>query len=119
MSSPINLRALDALRGLLAVYVLAGHARWLLWTGHREWLASAPAAWELPLGYSSAMLRYGHEAVMVFFVLSGFFIHLRAAEQFAGRRRGRARQHGSIILKTSSRENAGHLVSKRTGPLAL
>jgi peptidoglycan/LPS O-acetylase OafA/YrhL len=79
MIDAINLRALDALRGFLAVYVLAGHARWLLWAGHREWLAASPALWELPIGYSSAVLRYGREAVMIFFVLSGFFIHLKAA----------------------------------------
>jgi peptidoglycan/LPS O-acetylase OafA/YrhL len=78
-SLEINLRALDGLRGFLALYVLAGHARWLLWAGHREWLAASPALWELPLGYSSALLRYGREAVMIFFVLSGFFIHLKAA----------------------------------------
>jgi peptidoglycan/LPS O-acetylase OafA/YrhL len=79
----INRRALDALRGLLAVYVLDGHARWLRWAGHREWLASSPSTWELPLGYASALLRYGHEAVLVFFVLSDFFVHLRGAGQMA------------------------------------
>ena len=83
MGGAINLRALDALRGFLAVYVLAGHARWLLWAGHREWLATSPALWELPIGYASALLRYGHEAVMIFFVLSGFFIHLKAAERLS------------------------------------
>jgi peptidoglycan/LPS O-acetylase OafA/YrhL len=38
---------------------------------HRRWLE--------PMVFASATVRYGHEAVMVFFVLSGFFIHLRAA----------------------------------------
>jgi peptidoglycan/LPS O-acetylase OafA/YrhL len=78
----INLRGLDSLRGLLAVYVIVGHCRWLLWAGHSNWLASHPAWWELPLGYASALFRFGHEAVMVFFVLSGFFIHLKAACSF-------------------------------------
>ncbi len=77
----INLRCLDVLRGLLATYVLLGHCRWLLWCGHTEWLASSPAPWELPIGYASALFRFGHEAVIVFFVLSGFFIHLRSARQ--------------------------------------
>lgn len=76
----MSLRSLDALRGALAVYVLVGHCRWLLWSGHSAWLGSAPAAWELPLGFGSGAFRYGREAVMVFFALSGFFIHLRAGE---------------------------------------
>lgn len=79
-----NLKSLDSLRGLLAVYVLFGHARWLLWVGHSAWLRLPHNAWQTPLVYASSALRFGHEAVMVFFVLSGFFIHLRAAEQLAG-----------------------------------
>lgn len=78
----ISLRSLNVLRGLLAVYVVLGHSRWLLWAGHAEWLKQPHAIWEIPFVYASALLRFGHEAVMVFFVLSGFFIHLRAAEQF-------------------------------------
>lgn len=76
----MNLRCLDALRGALAVYVLIGHCRWLLWAGHAAWLGSAPADWEVPMAFASGIFRYGREAVMVFFVLSGFFIHLRAGE---------------------------------------
>ncbi len=81
ISAQINLRSLDALRGLLATYVLLGHARWLLWAGQAEWSRYPHSAWEWALAYVSATLRYGYEAVMVFFVLSGFFIHLRAAQQ--------------------------------------
>jgi peptidoglycan/LPS O-acetylase OafA/YrhL len=77
---PINLRSLDVLRGLLATYVLLGHARWLLWAGHAKWMEHPHSGWESLLAYASASLRYGHEAVMIFFVLSGFFIHLRAAQ---------------------------------------
>ena len=76
----VNLRGLDMLRGALAVYVLLGHCRWLLWAGHAQWMAQAHQPWVELLVYASAGLRFGHEAVMVFFVLSGFFIHLRAAE---------------------------------------
>lgn len=75
----INFRNLDALRGLLAVYVAIGHCRWLLWGGHAVWLASAYEPWEAVPVYASAVFRYGREAVMVFFVLSGFFIHYQAA----------------------------------------
>ena len=79
----INFGNLDALRGLLAVYVALGHCRWLLWEGHAAWLAAPHDAWETVPVYASAVLRYGREAVMVFFVLSGFFIHFRAAEPAA------------------------------------
>jgi peptidoglycan/LPS O-acetylase OafA/YrhL len=77
----VNVRNLDALRGLLAVYVVLGHVRWLLWVGHTPWLQQAHELWAVPLVYMSAFLRFGREAVMVFFVLSGFFIHLRNAER--------------------------------------
>jgi len=79
----INLWALDGLRGLLALYVIAGHTRWLLWAGHAEWSSSQHPAWQNVIAQSSAVLRYGHEAVMGFFVLSGFFIHLRIARDLA------------------------------------
>ncbi|MES2568821.1 MAG: acyltransferase [Verrucomicrobiota bacterium] len=82
----MNLRSLDALRGLLATYVLLGHSRWLLWAGHEEWSRHAHALLEKIIVYASALLRYGHEAVTVFFVLSGFFIHLRFAQSSADKR---------------------------------
>jgi peptidoglycan/LPS O-acetylase OafA/YrhL len=78
--SRLNLRTLDMLRGILAVYVLLGHCRWLLWAGHDAWMAAPHARWLEPVAYASASVRYGREAVMVFFVLSGFFIHLRATQ---------------------------------------
>ncbi len=82
-SRGINFRNLDALRGLLAVYVAIGHCRWLLWGGHAAWLASPFEPWETVPVYASAVFRYGREAVMVFFVLSGFFIHYQAAARLA------------------------------------
>lgn len=75
----ISFKNLDALRGLLAVYVAIGHCRWLLWSGHSVWLAAPHQSWEAIPAYASAAFRYGREAVMVFFVLSGFFIHYQAA----------------------------------------
>ena len=79
----MHLKRLDALRGLLALYVLAGHARWLLWEGASAFASHARSWWALATAYGTAGLRFGHEAVMVFFVLSGFFIHLKAAESLA------------------------------------
>ena len=77
----LNLKSLDALRGLLAVYVLAGHCRWLLWIGYSNWSQQPHPIWQKFIVLFSSILRYGHEAVIVFFVLSGFFIHLRISKQ--------------------------------------
>jgi peptidoglycan/LPS O-acetylase OafA/YrhL len=89
VKSAINLRSLDSLRGLLAVYVLAGHARWLLWTGWETWRQTPHGVLATAIAAASAGLRYGHEAVIVFFVLSGFFIHFRSGENLAAGRAGR------------------------------
>jgi len=65
----LNLRSLDALRGFLAIYVVFGHCRWLLWAGNNEW-NKIPHNWLANiLAITSAIFRYGHEAVMIFFVL--------------------------------------------------
>jgi peptidoglycan/LPS O-acetylase OafA/YrhL len=79
--SPIDLAVLDALRGLAALYVVLHHAEWLLWApvlsgrdtniGHRILLA-----------FSSSLLL-GHQAVLVFFLISGFCIHYRQARRLA------------------------------------
>ena len=74
-----NFQSLDVLRGLLALYVIAGHARWLLWIGNSGWTSIPSSAVANGIAMASATLRYGHEAVMVFFALSGFFIHMRMA----------------------------------------
>ncbi len=68
---------LDGLRGLAALYVMIGHARWLLWEGYQAYLTH-PAQYTTAgkaLVYGLALFRYGHEAVLVFFILSGFLIH--------------------------------------------
>jgi peptidoglycan/LPS O-acetylase OafA/YrhL len=82
-TSAVNLRSLDVLRGLLALYVVFNHARWLLWQGHANFFAQPHSGWAKALAYSSAVFKYGHLAVMVFFALSGFFIHLRMAQKLA------------------------------------
>ncbi|TWT72937.1 acyltransferase family protein [Allorhodopirellula solitaria] len=81
--SLVDLTGLDTLRGLLAVFVVAHHARWLCWTGQAQWRMTEHTWLPSAIANVTAVFRYGHEAVMVFFALSGFFIHLRAAKQFA------------------------------------
>ena len=70
---------LDALRGIAAVYVVMGHARWLLWEGYAAYLTHS-AQYSFPekiLVYTLAVTKYGHQAVLFFFVLSGFVIHYK------------------------------------------
>lgn len=75
---------LDGLRGLAALYVMIGHARWLLWEGYSEGYLKHPelyGAFQKAVMYFFSLFKYGHEAVLFFFVLSGFVIHLKHARQ--------------------------------------
>jgi peptidoglycan/LPS O-acetylase OafA/YrhL len=77
---------LDGLRGLAAFYVMVGHARWLLWEGYSEGFQKHAASYSVlnkALMYFFSLFKYGHEAVLFFFVLSGFVIHLRYARRMA------------------------------------
>jgi peptidoglycan/LPS O-acetylase OafA/YrhL len=79
---PSKLIFLDGLRGLAALYVMIGHARWLLWEGFTDGYKAHPERYGLAakmLTYGAGVFRWGHEAVLFFFVLSGFVIHLRYA----------------------------------------
>jgi peptidoglycan/LPS O-acetylase OafA/YrhL len=81
-----KLAFLDGLRGLAALYVMIGHARWLLWEGYSDGYRAHPDRYGLlgkMLVGASAAFRWGHEAVIFFFVLSGFVIHLRYATRLA------------------------------------
>ena len=72
----------DALRGFCAFYVVAGHARSDLWS----WQAASAIPHSLPfviLNRIWALAQFGHLAVMLFFILSGFCIHLRYAGKLA------------------------------------
>lgn len=134
----VNLRSLEALRGVLAVYVLIGHARWLLWDGHFRWIQEPHSWWSNALAYASAGFRYGHEAVICFFVLSGFFIHFRwAGAQADGKPRpfdisdyARRRAHrlvppyilalaATVLLDVVGRMNFPSLYASATGDALL
>jgi peptidoglycan/LPS O-acetylase OafA/YrhL len=74
---------LDGLRGLAAFYVMMHHLRYLLHEGYSDshGMAGYTRIQKLEQ-YGMSIFRYGHEAVIFFFVLSGFVIHLRAAQGF-------------------------------------
>src|SRR5438552_18554076 len=82
----LNLQFVDGLRGLAALYVMVGHARWLLWEGYSEGFLKHPQDYSIfnkALVYLFSLFKYGHEAVLFFFVISGFVIHLRYAQALA------------------------------------
>ncbi|MGO8670029.1 MAG: acyltransferase family protein [Capsulimonadaceae bacterium] len=70
---------LDAVRGAAAVYVVLNHASVLLFVGHHDASSlGAPLITKL-LALFVLVFAFGHQAVVVFFVLSGFCIHFRQA----------------------------------------
>lgn len=77
---------LDGIRGLAALYVVIHHARWVLWEGYHEGYLLHPehyGASQKVFMYLLSCFRYGHEVVILFFVLSGFVIHLRYSKALA------------------------------------
>lgn len=77
----LSLKVLDGLRGGAAAYVMIGHAIWLLAQPAGPAVARPWWGWvQVGLAF---LFRYGHEAVMLFFVLSGIVIHLRLAQSRA------------------------------------
>jgi len=77
-----NLKALDGLRGLSAIYVLVHHARLALTQPYFNGLSRHPEQYQWYdriMVYFFSLFKFGHEAVIIFFVLSGFLIHFRYA----------------------------------------
>jgi peptidoglycan/LPS O-acetylase OafA/YrhL len=76
----MSIRFLDGLRGIAAAIVMVSHARLLLWEGYSSGFAQHPEQYSAldKIGmYVFSAFRYGHEMVILFFILSGFVIHLR------------------------------------------
>ncbi|PKK35673.1 hypothetical protein BWI96_15285 [Siphonobacter sp. SORGH_AS_0500] len=69
---PENLVLLDSLRGLTALYVLIAHALLLLTAGDADGFMSM----------LSSIFQYAHQAVLFFFILSGFVIHWSTDKRF-------------------------------------
>jgi peptidoglycan/LPS O-acetylase OafA/YrhL len=84
-NSQSRLNSIDALRGLAALTIVFYHARPMFWVGlDQTWkqygLRPDINAW---LGYATAIFYFGGVAVDLFFVLSGYCIHRRGAQQLA------------------------------------
>lgn len=101
-----DLYFLDGLRGLAAFYVVVGHARWLLWEGYSTGFLKHSGDYTLLeklIVYSSSAFTLGHQAVLFFFVLSGFVIHLRYAKQLSTNRQGARFDWQRYIYRRSKR----------------
>jgi peptidoglycan/LPS O-acetylase OafA/YrhL len=68
---------LDGLRIAAALEVMLGHAVWLLWQSD-----SSQPIWNLLEKLAAVIFRYGIQAVVLFFMLSGFLIHLNTARRW-------------------------------------
>lgn len=78
-----NFKALDGIRGLSAFYILVHHARLGLTQPYHEGYLKHPEQYDKLdkiLVYAMGLFKFGHEAVIVFFVLSGFLISLKYAK---------------------------------------
>jgi peptidoglycan/LPS O-acetylase OafA/YrhL len=73
----VNLKVLDGLRGLTALYVALYHATGLLW--------HTPPQNDGPAWLFANAMSFGHQAVLLFFLISGFCIHYGQAKTGAHR----------------------------------
>ncbi|WP_053976064.1 acyltransferase family protein [Mangrovimonas xylaniphaga] len=92
-----KLKFLDTFRGIAAFYVVVGHSRWLLWEGYSSGYVHHTQDYtffQKCMVYFMGVFKYGHEAVLFFFVLSGFVIHLNYHNKF-----GTIQETKSNILK--------------------
>lgn len=79
-----SFKSLDGIRGLTALYVMIHHARLALTQSYQNGLGSHPEKYLLCdqlMVYGFSPFKFGHEAVIIFFVLSGFVIHLKQSNK--------------------------------------
>lgn len=82
------LTRLHAVRGFASLYVVISHAKFILWCGGTEYLRAFPRSGWSPFDYLKfgleALTSSGQQMVIVFFVLSGFFIQYSLSEHDLG-----------------------------------
>jgi peptidoglycan/LPS O-acetylase OafA/YrhL len=82
----MNIKVLDGLlRGLADLYVMIGHARWLLWEDYSEGYLKHTLEYnwiDKMLMYFLSIFKFGHVSVLWFFVLSGFLINISYLKKF-------------------------------------
>jgi peptidoglycan/LPS O-acetylase OafA/YrhL len=71
---------LDALRGSAALYVVFNHVTVVLFPTYRESVSLGEPVTTRLTAAALSIFGFGHEAVILFFVLSGFCIHFRQAQ---------------------------------------
>jgi peptidoglycan/LPS O-acetylase OafA/YrhL len=101
-----QLAFLDGMRGLAALYVMIGHARMLLWEGYSSGYRLHPDRYRLAgkvLVGVAAAFKWGHEAVLFFFVLSGFVIHLKYAKRISSQGRAASFDLGTYLWRRARR----------------
>jgi peptidoglycan/LPS O-acetylase OafA/YrhL len=76
-----DLGVLDMLRGMAALFVVLHHARWYLLAPYHDYAALGGSAIGGRIAFASTVLKFGPEAVIFFFLLSGFCIHYRQARR--------------------------------------
>ena len=73
-----NLRQLHIIRGFAALYVAIGHAKIVFWSGGKEYIKTYPveewAVFDYIVFAIDMLSSSAQEFVIVFFILSGFFI---------------------------------------------
>jgi peptidoglycan/LPS O-acetylase OafA/YrhL len=79
----LELGVLDGLRGLAALYVVAFHSTRFLWAHGPGVAFVATATTTAAVHIWLTAMQYGQQAVLLFFVLSGFCIHYRQARTAA------------------------------------
>jgi peptidoglycan/LPS O-acetylase OafA/YrhL len=92
-----NTLFLDGMRGLAALYVLMRHVTWV------PAPESSGIIWRRILAAIEHVFRYGHMAVIFFFVLSGFVIHLRYAKQLQNDPAGAKFDWGEFVFRRVKR----------------
>ncbi len=102
MNDVKSTKFLDTFRGIAAIYVLLHHARWLLTENfsNRQRLQFNHSLLEKYVAYFFSIFRFGHEMVILFFVLSGFVIHFSVLKML---KRNKTINWKAYIIKRANR----------------